>query len=122
MILILILSILNNFSFNNFSQPTKTPTECEVVEFYEVVNNDQNFKVLTASGEIAEVVMILKPVRMDEGKHEVEITRKAQNLYIINQTKYCFETQYCFEQANYDKATLVVTGNFGNVKGKITFK
>ena len=122
MILLLILSALNSVISGNFSQSTKTSTECEVANFYEVVNNDQNFKVLTASGEVAEIAMILKPVRMDEGKHEVEISRKAQNLYIINHTKYCFETQYCFEQANYNKATLVVTSNFGQIKGKIILK
>lgn len=122
MILLLILSILNSFALSNFSLPTEKNAECEVVEFYEVVDNDQNFKVLTTSGEVAEIAMILKPVRIEERQHEVEITRKGKNLYIINNTKYCFETQYCIEQANYNKATLVVTSNFGQIKGKIIFK
>jgi hypothetical protein len=67
-------------------------------------------------------------VRIDEGTYEVEITRKAQNLYQINQardiklTKYCIETKYCNEYANYTKAIFKVESNFGQTKGKLSFK
>lgn len=103
-------------------------SECEVVQFYEIITPEQGTKVLTKSGELEEATFILKPVRIDEGTYEVEITRKAPNLYQINQakdiklTKYCIETKYCNEYANYNKVTFVVTGNFGLVRGKLVFK
>lgn len=128
--MILLLILFSHFAL----QPVHTETtknasaECEVVQFFEMITPELGTKVLTKSGEVEEATFILKPVRIDEGNYEVEITRKATNLYQINQardiklTKYCIETQYCHEFASYNKATLVVTGNFGLVRGKLSFK
>lgn len=115
-------------------QPVQTETtknasaECEVIQFYEIITPEQGTKVLTKLGEVEEVILILKPVRIDEGTYEVEITKKAPNLYQINQakdirlTKYCIETRYCNEYANYKKAVFKVESNFGQTKGKLVFK
>jgi len=115
-------------------QPVQTETtknasaECEVIQFYEIITPEQGTKVLTKLGEVEEVILILKPVRIDEGTYEVEITKKAPNLYQINQakdirlTKYCIETRYCNEYANYKKVVFKVESNFGQTKGKLVFK
>jgi hypothetical protein len=106
-------------------------TVCEVTGFYETVYSETGFKVLTTTGELAAVDVLMKPAKPDEGSYEIKVTRKAPNLYLVvdcNQTgkivanKLYIETRYCHEFANYDKAKLLVTGNFGMVKGKITFK
>ena len=128
--MILLIIYFSHLFLNPFHHESTKPAsaECEVVQFYEIVTPEQGTKVLTKSGEVVEATFILKPVRIDEGTYEVEITRKAPNLYHINQardfklTKYCIETQYCHEFASYNKATLVVTGNFGLVRGKLSFK
>jgi len=103
-------------------------SECEVLQFYEIITPEQGMKVLTKSGEVQEATFILKSVRIDEGTYEIEITRKAQNLYQINMardiklTKYCIETRNCQEFANYTKAIFKEESNFGQTKGKLSFK
>jgi len=128
--MILLLILFSHFALQPVHNETtkNAPAECEVVQFYEMITPEQGTKVLIKTGEVEEATLILKPVRIDEGTYEVEITRKAPNLYQINQardiklTKYCIETQYCHEYANYNKATFVVTGNIGLVRGKLVFK
>lgn len=128
--MILLLILFSHFALEPVhTETTKNASnECEVVQFFEMITPEQGTKVLTKSGEVEEATFILKPVRIDEGTYEIEISRKAPNLYQINQakdfklTKYCIETRYCQEFANYNKVTFVVTGNFGLVRGKLVFK
>jgi hypothetical protein len=127
--MILLLILFSHFVL----QPVQTETpknasaECEVIQFYEMITPEQGTKVLTKLGEVVEATFILKPIRIDEGSYEVEINRKAPNLYQINQakdirlTKYCIETRYCNEYANYKKAVFKVESNFGLTKGKLVF-
>jgi hypothetical protein len=126
--MIFLLILFSHLAFLS-SETTKVESaECEVIQFYEIITTEQGTKVLTKSGEVQEATFILKPVRIDEGTYEIEITRKAQNLYQINQardiklTRYCIETKYCNEYANYTKAIFKVESNFGQTKGKLSFK
>jgi hypothetical protein len=128
--MILLLFYFSHLALNPFyKESTKNVSaECEVVQFYEIVTSEQGVKVLAKSGELEEAIFILKPLRIDEGTYEVEISRKAQNLYQISQsrdiklTKYCVETRYCQEFANYTMAIFKVESNFGQSKGKLIFK
>ena len=128
--MILILFYFSHLVLNPFYNETtkNASTECEVIQFYEIITSEQGVKVLTKSGEVQEVALILKPVRIDEGTYEVEISRKAPTLYQISQardiklTKYCIETKYCQEFANYTKAIFKVESNYGQSKGKLIFK
>jgi len=128
--MILLMILFCHFALQPVHNETtkNAPAECEVVEFYEMITPEQGTKVLTKTGEAEEATFILKPVRIDEGTFEVEITRKAPNLYQIIQakdiklTKYCIETRYCHEFANYNKATLKVESNIGQTNGKVSFK
>jgi hypothetical protein len=128
--MILLLFYFSHLALNPFyTETTKNASvECEVVQFYEIITSEQGVKVLTKSGEVQEATFILKPVRIDEGTYEVEITRKAPSLYQISQardiklTKYCIETRYCQELANHTKAIFKVESNFGQIKGKLMFK
>ena len=128
--MILLLILFSHFALQPVHNETtkNAPAKCEVVEFYEMITPEQGTKVLTKSGEVEEATFILKPVRIDEGTYEVEITRKAPNLYQINQakdfklTRYCIETQYCHEFANYNKATFKVESIFGQIKGEVLFR
>ena len=128
--MIFLLIYLIHFALNPFYFETvnSTSSECEVIQFYEIITPEQGIKVLTKSGEVEEATFILKPVRIDEGIYEVEITRKAPNLYQINEakdirlTKYFIETRYCNEYANYKKAVFKVESNFGQTNGKLVFK
>jgi hypothetical protein len=126
--MILLLIYFSQLVFVSSETIIAASAECEVVQFYEIITPEQGTKVLTKLGEVEEAAFILKTVRIDEGAYEVEITRKAPNLYQINQakdirlTKYCIETRYCNEYANYKKANFKVESNFGQTKGKLSFK
>ncbi len=128
--MILLLILFSHFAMHPVHNEiiNEASAEYEVVQFYEIITPEQGTKVLTKSGEVEEATFILKPVRIDEGSYEVEITRKATNLYQINQTKdikltkYFIETRYCNEYANYRKAVFKVESNFGQIKGKLVFK
>jgi hypothetical protein len=127
--IILLIYLSHFYIIFSHDETVKTAnTECEVIQFYEILTTEQGVKVLTKLGEVEEATFILKPVRIDEGTYEIEITRKAQNLYQINQardiklTRYCIETKYCNEYANYTKAIFKVESNFGQTKGKLSFK
>lgn len=127
-------SLLFLICFSIFNQNPAIPvveTTCEVVAFYELATTETGVKVVTNQGNLEEASLLLKPARLDEGSYEIEITRKATNLYQIVDcrqnskiapNKYYLETRNCHEFANYDKAILKVEGNFGNVKGKLNFK
>lgn len=125
---LLFLIVFSIFNLN--PAIARATTTCEVVAFYELATTEPGTKVLTNQGNVEEVNLLLKPVRLDEGAYDIEITRKAPNLYQILScpqnskiatNKYYLETRYCHEFANYSKAVLKVEGNFGVVKGKITF-
>jgi len=128
--MILLLILFSHFALQPLHTETtkNASTDCEVVQFYEMITPELGTKVLTKSGEVVEANSILQQVRIDEGTYEVEITRKAPNLYQINLakdirlTKYSIETRYCNEFANYKKAVLKVESNFGQTKGKLVFK
>jgi hypothetical protein len=128
--MIILLIYLSHLSiiFSHDETVKTANTECEVIQFYEILTTEQGVKVLTKLGEVEEATFILKPIRIDKGSYEVEITRKAPNLYQINQardiklTRYCIETKYCNEYANYTEAILKVESNFGQTKGKLSFK
>jgi hypothetical protein len=124
--------LLFTFVFWPFIFPAETYSEttCEVTGFYETTYSETGTKVLTATGELASVDVLMKPVKPDEGSYEITITRKAPNLYLVTDcsqpgkivaNKFYIETRNCHEFASYDKATLVVTGNFGAVRGKMIF-
>jgi tRNA A58 N-methylase Trm61 len=77
--IILLIYLSHFYIIFSHDETVKTAnTECEVVQFYEIITPEQGTKVLTKSGEVEEATFILKPVRIDEGTYEVEITRKAQ--------------------------------------------
>ncbi len=112
-----ILGFLFLVSFNTNS----LSNECEVKEFYKAVEPDDKTMVLTKSGDIEEVELILVPAKMDEGLYKVKLTRKETNLYKVEGTNYYIETRYCYEYSTYNEVVLKVESNYGYTKGKIIF-
>ena len=53
--------------------------------------------------------------------YEVQITRKYQNLYKVDNTDIWIQTKYCYEYSNSEKAILKYTG-YGYSKGELIFK
>ncbi len=96
-------------------------TEYDVKQFYEGVDSDGDTKVLTSSGNLEDAEVILVPAKLDEGKFKVTLTRKASNLYKIDDTKFYLETRYCHEYATGEEVILIVESNYGYTKGKVIF-
>jgi hypothetical protein len=99
--------------------------ECDVKNIYEATEPDNGITVLTDDGELKDlgevVEYILSTVKLDEGKYQIEVTRKNSNLYEVRGQNIYIETRYCYEYANYDDAILILESNYGYSRGKIIF-
>lgn len=115
------ISLLSFYSFTP-KKEYRISNECEIVAFYEGIEpDDRDTKVLTQSGDIEEVEVILIPTRLDEGKYVIDISRTESNLYKIEGKNIYIETRYCYEYASYEEVVLIVESNYGYTKGKIIF-
>lgn len=116
-----ILTIGISISFTTL-QYTSSEEECDVSNFYEAIEPGSGVKVLSTSGELDDVELILVPAKIEEGVYEIEITRKGSNIYKLEGTKFYIETRYCHEYVTYDDAVIKVESNFGYTKGTVYFK
>ncbi|MDN3676289.1 hypothetical protein QWY90_03075 [Flavobacterium paronense] len=100
----------------------KLSTTCDVANFYSAVEpKDRDTKVLTSSGDLEEVDVILVPTKLDIDTYKVKLTRKGSNLYKVEQTDLYIETKYCYEYATYEEVILKVTSSYGYTKGTLIF-
>jgi hypothetical protein len=74
---------------------TSYTTECDIIGFYKGINASSGTKCLTTSDDLEDVETILVPTKMNEGKYTVSMTRKAANLYKIDNMDLYIETRYC---------------------------
>ena len=120
-LLIVSMLLLLLIDFNHKDVQT-TIKKCTIVEIYETVDHDREAVVLTASGALAHVDLILIPTKMKEGTYEVEVTRKGKNVYQLEDTEFVIETKYCNEYARRDDALLKVESNYASTKGVLIFE
>ena len=109
--------------FTSFTiKETNVTTTCDVANFYRAVApKDSDTRVLTSSGDLEEVEVILVPTKLDIDTYKVKLTRKGSNLYKVEQTDMYIETKYCSANANYEEAILKVTSSYGYTKGTLIF-
>lgn len=103
-------------SFDN-----KLTTECDIASFYSGYEPDRGSKVLTDRDELEEASLILTPTSVKTGTYVVNITRKGENLYKVDDKNIYIETKYCYEYATHQEVVLKVTSSFGYSLGKIIF-
>ncbi len=97
-------------------------SSCDVANFYRAIEpNDSDTKVLTSSGDLEDVELILVPSKLDVDTYKVKVTRKGSNLYKVEQTDLYIETKYCYEYATFEEAILKVTSSYGYTKGTLIF-
>ena len=110
------------FCFSSFS-PIELSGECDIKNiFISITPDDRDTMVITKSGDLEEVELILVPAKMETGRYKVDLTRKGSNIYKVESTKYYIETRYCYEYATYEEVILVIESSYGYNKGKIIFK
>lgn len=120
-IILISLAILIFLSFGGLAYKSKS-NECEINNFYEAISpNNRGTKVLTKSGNLEEIDLILVPTKLEAGKYKVSLTRKGSNIYKVENTNFWIETRYCYEYAFYKEAILIVESSYGYTKGKIIF-
>ncbi|MDR2384616.1 MAG: hypothetical protein LBD80_02975 [Tannerella sp.] len=100
---------------------TSYTTECDIVGFYKGIDVSSGTKCLTTSDDLKDVETILVPTKIDKGKYTVSMTRKAANLYKIDDTDLYVETRYCHKYTTREDVVLIVESNFGYSRGKIIF-
>lgn len=99
-----------------------TSSTYTISEIYSGIKpEDSDTKVLTSSGDVEEVDIILVPTKLDIGKYKIEVTKKASNIYRIEGTQIYLETKFCHEYANRETVFLNITSSYGYSKGDVIF-
>lgn len=115
---LVVLLVCTSFIDNSSS----LTTTCDISNFYKAIEpKDRDTKVLTSSGDLEEVDVILVPTKLDLDTYKVKLTRKGSNLYKVEQTDLYIETKYCYEYATYEDVILKVTSSYGYTKGTLIF-
>lgn len=98
--------------------------EYSVSKILEAQQVDYGTKAIDSYGSVVEINQLFVPVKLEEGKYKVTVTRKGDNLYKIDGTEYYIETTLCYEYGYYMDAILHVytTPNVPYSFGKIEFK
>jgi len=95
--------------------------EYDVRGFYSAVETESGTKAITSDGEINEITHVLVPTKLKEGKYAISVTRKAKDLYKVDDKDIYIETRFCFEYASSQDVILIIESNSGYTKGKIIF-
>ncbi|WP_264520915.1 hypothetical protein [Flavobacterium sp. N1994] len=95
-------------------------TTCDIVNFYKAVEpEDRDTKVLTPSGDLEAVDLILVPTKPEIRTYKVMLSRKGSNLYKVDQANLYIETNYCVEFPSDKEVTLIVKSSYGVSKGSM---
>ncbi|MCD6401706.1 MAG: hypothetical protein J7L73_07230 [Anaerolineales bacterium] len=97
-------------------------TSCDVEVIYEgITPDDSRTKVITSYGNIEDVEKILVPIDLKEGVYELTVSKKANNLYKVNNKEIYIQTRFCFELGIYLDAILKVENNYTYTSSKLIF-
>jgi hypothetical protein len=121
-VLIIQLTIVLILCTSFTTEGLKSTSTCDIAQFYKAITpNDSDTKVLTSSGDLEDVEIILVPTKLNVDTYKVRLTRKVSNLYKVEQSDLYIETKYCYEYATYEEVILKVTSSYGYTKGTLIF-
>ncbi len=95
--------------------------ESDIAGVYKGISSESGTKAITEDG-IKEVTRVLIPLRMEEGKYPVKITRIAKDTYKVDGKNIYIETRYCYEYSYSQEAVLQITSQYGYTRGKLIFQ
>jgi hypothetical protein len=114
----LILFSLVSFTFISAS----SEKECTVINIYEAsFKNNSGAKVLTKSGKLDDIELILVPTQLDKGNYKINVSSKGSNLFKVENTNLFIETNFCYEYCYWQEVILNIENSYGNTKGKIIY-
>jgi hypothetical protein len=106
--------VVTLFTTSTASPGGSRTTECDVKGVYKTI--DAPFGTISLSlGEIQDVEQLLAPASLSSGSYDVNVTRKANNLYRADGTGSYILTRYCYEYAYSQKAVLRYDGRGGTL-------
>ncbi len=115
----ILIGTLTIFCLTSLNRPK--PTDCDIEEFYKGVSPAIGTKILNSSDELEDVELLLIPIDINKGKYVVNVTRKGENLYKVDNKNIYIETKYCYEYSYSEEVVLEVSDSYGYTKGKIIF-
>ena len=107
----LLIHFLFLFSFSDL--------EYEIVEVYKGIVPEEGTVVLTSFNNIEKAELILIPVKINEGKYSVKVTRKSKDLHSVDGLNIFIKTRFCKEYSVNADAVLIISS--GGLRGKIVF-
>lgn len=97
------------------------PGKCDVAQVYQKVEIPENSRVLTLNGSFTTASLLLQPTQLESGNYEFTLTRRATNLYMVENSNLFIETKLCFNIGFQQKATVLIDNMDGYIKGTVTF-
>jgi hypothetical protein len=114
----LILCAFFLFMSNGFM--LKSPSQsCDIEMIYSSQSVAQGTLGISRMGETVEIQQLLVPMELNEGNYEVTVTRKAQNIYKIENKDIYVKTKHCYEYLNFKSVVLKITSKYGYTKGQL---
>jgi len=113
--------LITSISVTSVNFPETRTSDYDVAEIFLGIDPDYGTKAITTFGDLSELELILVPTTLEEDTYSVQITRKADDLYLIEGTNYYVETRFCFEFAFSNDAILKIESNYGFTKGTLIF-
>jgi hypothetical protein len=98
------------------------PGQCDVAQIFQKVDIPENSRVLTMNGSFTTASLLLQPAPLENGKYEFSLTRRATNLYMVENSNLFIETKLCFNIGFQQSATVVIDNTDGYIKGTVTFQ
>lgn len=107
--------------FASFHTPPPVSDDYDIETIYKGELPAKGTMALIGSDDLKEVKVILVPDDdLDNGNYEVTVSKKASNLYKVDDRELYIQTRSCYESAYSRKAVLKITGT-GWSKGRLLF-
>ena len=101
---------------------TSHGSSCDVRGVYKAVDAPAGTLAITGTGELQEISAVVVPTTLGAGTYDVAVTRKAQDLYVVEGAGIYLRTFACYEYAYSQKAILRYQGGNYVGAGKLVFQ
>lgn len=86
-------------------------SNCDVEKILEARNAPEGTLAVDGYGSTTEVSTLLVPTSLEKGRYEVSVSRKSDNLYLVEGQSLYLRTSMCLEMATMSDAILEVASS-----------
>jgi hypothetical protein len=101
---------------------SSSSASCDLQGFLKSVDVPSGSIGLTTSGQTEELSQVLVPTSLNVGAYDVTVTRKGQDLYLVDGTSTYIHTRYCYEYSYSQRAILRNQGSGTFASGSLIFE